>query len=51
MFDGFIRNDRTDRCNIMCSITAHDKLQPTYVDDAISVIGREIPNNATTAGL
>ena len=50
-FDGFIRNYRTYRCNIMCSIPAHDKLQSTYVDDAGSGGGRAIPNNATTAAL
>ena len=37
VFDGFIRNDKTDRCNIICSITAYDKQQPTYVDDSGSV--------------
>ena len=26
LFDDFIRNDGTYRCNIMCSITEHDKL-------------------------
>ena len=40
MFDNFIINDITYRCNIMCSITAHNKLQPTYVDDASSGGGR-----------
>ena len=40
VFNGFIRNDRTKICNIMCSITADDKLQPTDIDDAISVGGR-----------
>ena len=34
VFDDFIRNDRTYRCNIMCYIPSHDKLQPTWVDDA-----------------
>ena len=49
VFVDCIRNDKTDICKIMCSITAHDKLQPTYVDDAISVVGIAIPYNATTA--
>ena len=35
----------------MCSITAHDKLKTTYVDDASSGGGRTIPNNATTSAL
>ena len=51
MFDDFIRNDRTEICNIMCSITAHDKLQPTCVDYERIVFGREITNNATTSAL
>ena len=38
-------------CNIMCSITVHDKIKPTYVDGAISVGSRAIPNNATAAAL
>ena len=32
-FEAFIRNDRTDIYNLICSITAHDKQQHTYVDD------------------
>ena len=51
MFGDFIRNDRTDRWNIMCSIPAHDKLQPTCVDDSGSGSSRAIPKNATTAAL
>ena len=50
LFDNF-RNDRTDICNNMCSITAHEKLQSTYVDDASSIGGRAIPKNAKTAAL
>ena len=30
MFGGFITNARTDRYNLMCSIVAHDKKQPSY---------------------
>ena len=26
VFEGFIRNSRTDRSNIMCSIDAHQKI-------------------------
>ena len=51
VFDDFIRNDRTDRYNIMCSIPAHDKQQPTCVDDAGSEVVRAIPKNTTTASL
>ena len=35
----------------MFPITAHDKKNPTYVDDGISGGGREIPKNETTAAL
>ena len=28
VFEGFIRNARTDRYNIMCSIDAHEKEHP-----------------------
>ena len=45
VFGDFIGSDRTEICNIMCSIPAHDKLQPTYVDDAGSGGGIEIPKN------
>ena len=31
----------------MCSIIAHDKQQPAYVDDESSGGGRPIHNNAT----
>ena len=51
VFGDYIRNDRTYRCNIMCSITVHDKLYPSYADDTISISGREIPNNSTAATL
>ena len=51
VFDDFIINDRTYRCNIMCSRTAHGKQQPTYVDDTNSVGGIVIPNNATASAL
>ena len=49
--DDFIRINIADRCNIMCFIPAHVKQQPTYVDDAGSDVGREIPKNAKTAPL
>ena len=28
VFEGFIRNSRTDRYNVMCSIDAHEKENP-----------------------
>ena len=51
VFEDFIRNAITDRYNLMCCITAHDKQQPTYVDDLISVGGIAMPKNETTAAL
>ena len=51
VFDDFFRNYRTDRCNIMWYIRAHDKQKPTYVDDAGSGGGISIPKNATTAAI
>ena len=51
MFDDFIRNDRTEICNISVRKQLDDKLQPTCVDDSIIVVGRETTNNATTAAL
>ena len=50
-FEDFIRHSRTDRYNIICSITVNDKQQPTYVDDEIIGCGRSIPKNATTSAL
>ena len=51
MFEDYFRNAVTNRYNIICYITAHDKLLPTYVDDASSGGGREITKNTTTAAL
>ena len=36
LFEYFIGNYITDRYNIMCYITAHDRQQPTYVYDPSS---------------
>ena len=35
VLEDFIRNTRTYRYNLMCSITAHDRQQHTYVHDTI----------------
>ena len=35
----------------MCSLVSHDKIQPAYEDDEISIRDRSIPKNATTEGL
>ena len=51
VFEDFIKNLTTDRYNIMCSIIAYNKQQPTYVDDEISGGGTPITKNATTEEL
>ena len=30
MFEDFITNEIIDRCNLMCSLVSHDKIQPAY---------------------
>ena len=44
----FIRNARTDRYNIMCSIDAHEKEHQKYCDDGRSVGVFPLPSNSTT---
>ena len=39
---------RTYIYNIMCSIVAHDKKQPSYSYEEISIGDRIIPKNSTT---
>ena len=45
VFEGFIRNARTDRYNIMCSIDAHEKENQSYCDDGSSGGGCPLPSN------
>ena len=47
MFEDFITQARTDRYNIMCSLFAHDKMQPDYEDDEISLGYWSIPKDTT----
>ena len=51
MFEYFITHAKTDRYNLMCYLVAHDKIQPDYEDDKISIVHRSIPKNATTKSL
>ena len=51
MLEDFIKKLRTDRYNLMCSITAHSKQQPLYYDDEISIVDRPIPKNSSTETL
>ena len=48
VFEVYIRSSISDIYNLICYITVHDKLIPTYVYDLISGDGRAIPNNSTT---
>ena len=48
LFEGFIRNARTDRYNIMCPIDAHEKEHPSYCDDGRISGGCTLPSNSTT---
>ena len=36
-FEDFITHSRTDLYNIMCSLVAHDRLEPDYKDDESSI--------------
>ena len=43
MFEDFITHARSYRYNLMCSLVAHDKIQPAYEDDESSIGDRLIP--------
>ena len=45
MFEEFIRNEITDRYNIMCSIDAHEKDNTSEFDDGSSSGGYQLPSN------
>ena len=47
LFEYFIRHALIDIYHIMCSIITHDKQQPSYEDEEISIGDRPILNNAT----
>ena len=51
LFEYFIRHSRTDIYHIMCSIIAHDKQQPSYEYEEISIRDRPITKNKTTEAL
>ena len=51
LFEDFITHARTDRGNIMCSIVEHDKKQPAYEDDEISIGDRLISKHVTIEAL
>ena len=51
MFEDFITHARTDRYNLMCSLVAHDKMQPSYEDYESSLGDRSITKYSTTKAL
>ena len=48
MFENYIRNARTNRYILICSIDAHEKQHPTYVDDGSIRIDDALTSNSTT---
>ena len=51
VFGNYIRNARTDRHKIMCSIDANEKQQPSSVDDVISSGGNPLTPKTKTEAL
>ena len=51
VFEEFIRNARTDRYNLICSIDSHQKQQPSYIDDVSNGGGNVSPSNSITEAL
>ena len=43
VFEEFIKNARTDKYNIICSIDAHEKQYPSSFDDVSSGGGYKLP--------
>ena len=50
-FEDFITHARSNRYYLMYSLVAHDKIQPAYEDNEISIGDRSIPKNVTTEAL
>ena len=50
-FGGFIKQSRSDRYNIMCSLVAHDRLQENEQDDESSLGYRVISKDARVKAL
>ena len=48
LFEDFITHARSDIYNLMCSLVAHDKMQPAYECGESIIVDRLIPKNATT---
>ena len=45
LFEYFIAHEITDRYYLVCSIIAHDKKQPSYEDEEISIGDSPIPKS------
>ena len=50
-FKIYIRNARTDRYSLMCSIDAHEKQQLSSANDGNSGGGNTLPSNSSTEAL
>ena len=51
LFEDLITHARTNIYSLVCSLVAHDKIQPSYEDDESSTGDRSITKNATTEAL
>ena len=51
LFEYFITHARTNIYDLMCSIVEHDKKQPAYEDDEISIGDRLITKHIITEAL
>ena len=51
LFEDFITHTRTDIYDIMCYLVAHDKIQPSYEVEEISLVDSLITKNATAEAL
>ena len=51
LFGDFITHARIDRYNLLCYLVAHEKRQPAYEDEEISIGNRLIPKHMTTEAL
>ena len=51
LFEYFITHAIYEIYNLRCNLVAHDKIQPDYGDDEISIGDRSIPKNETTEEL
>ena len=51
LFEDFITHARNDRYNLMCSLVAHDRIQPAYEDNERGIGYRLTPKHSTTEAL